>query len=265
VAEASLLARAHPEVVLTGIHIGHYGRDLASEFTLSRLVARLLQEVPDVRFRLGSVEATEVDDLLLELIGTSGGRLAPHLHMPMQSGSDSVLRAMRRWHTRETYRRRSLDIAERFDILGLGADVITGFPGETDEDHALTRTLVEELPFTYLHVFPYSPRDGTPARDLPDPVPQRIAGERSRELRELALDKGRRYREARVGGVAEVVLEGEGGWAMTEDYLRVEVAGAEGRFQGSDLQPDGAGGVLRGNLHGSGDHLYIDLSHPPMN
>lgn len=259
VAEAQLLAEFHPELVLTGIHIGHYGKDLADESALSSLVALLLDRVPQVRFRLGSVEATEVDDLLIELLGGSQGRLAPHLHMPMQSGSDPVLRGMKRWHTREMYRSRTLEIAERFSILGLGADVITGFPGETDTDHASTRALVEELPFTYLHVFPFSPRDGTPALDLPAPVPQRVAGERSRELRELALEKGRTYRESRVGGRAAVVLEGTGGWALTEDYLRVEVASPPG--DGSKAGK----GIIPGRLRGSGEHLYIDLPHSSLN
>ncbi|NIP58216.1 MAG: MiaB/RimO family radical SAM methylthiotransferase, partial [Gemmatimonadetes bacterium] len=132
VREARALVRKHPELVITGIHIGHYGRDLDSAPTLSRLLARLLEDVPDVRFRLGSIEATEVDDLLLELLAASGSRVAPHLHMPLQSGADPVLRRMRRWHTREAYRSRALEIAERLPVLGLGADIITGFPGETD-------------------------------------------------------------------------------------------------------------------------------------
>jgi threonylcarbamoyladenosine tRNA methylthiotransferase MtaB len=179
--------------------------------------------------------------------------------MPLQSGSDAVLRRMRRWHTREQYRARTLEIARALPVLGLGADIITGFPGETREDHALTRGLVEELPFTYLHVFPFSPRDGTVATELPDPVPQRIAGERSRELRELGLEKGRRYREARSGGPALVVLEGRGGWGLTEDYLRVEV---RTRSTGTEpLEPLPPPGFLhRGLLRGDGDHLYIDLS-----
>ena len=253
VAEARLLSLSHPELVLTGIHMGHYGKDLGAPITLARLVALLLDQVPGVRFRLGSVEATEVDALLLDLLETSGGGLAPHLHMPLQSGSDAVLGRMRRWHTREAYRRRALRVAERVPLLGLGADVITGFPGETTADHARTRFLVEELPFTYLHVFPFSPRAGTPAADLGGPVPQRVAGERSRELREMALDKGRRYREGRVGGRARVVLEGDGGWALTEDYLRVEA-----RLDGA---PGTREGLLPGRLGGTGDHLYIDLSH----
>ncbi len=250
-AEARLLARSHPELVLTGIHIGHYGRDLPKATTLARLAALLLEKVPEVRFRLGSVEATEVDDLLLDLLATSGGRLAPHLHMPLQSGADAVLRRMRRWHTRETYRSRALEIAGRLGPLGLGADIITGFPGETEEDHRQTRMLVEELPFTYLHVFPFSPRDDTPAAGLPDPVPQRVAGERSRELREMALEKGAAYRARRAGEEATVVLEGEGGWALTEDYLRVRTLARDREHRG----------LVRGRLQVEGDHLYIDLSH----
>ena len=117
--------------------------------------------------------------------------------MPLQSGADPVLRKMRRWHTREDYRRRAHEIAAAVHPVGLGADIITGFPGETDADHASTVALVEELPFTYLHVFPYSPRDGTVAAELPGPVPQRVSRERGRELRELAERKGSRYAQGR--------------------------------------------------------------------
>ena len=250
VREASSLAHNHPELVLTGIHIGHYGRDLAPPQALSSLLARLLDDVPDVRFRLGSVEATEIDDLLLELIETSGGRVAPHLHMPLQSGADPVLRRMKRWHTRETYRSRALEISARIPRLGLGGDVITGFPGETDADHSDTVRLVEELPYTYLHVFPFSPKDGTVAASLPNPVPQRIAGERSRELRSLALEKGLAYRSLRSGEPAVVSLEAAGKRALTEDYLRVETRGVET----VDL-----GRLYPGRLQGSGQDLYIDL------
>jgi len=255
VAEARLLARSHPELVLTGVHIGHYGRDLDGEWTLSRLVALLLDRVPEVRFRLGSVEATEIDDLLLDLLADSGEGLAPHLHMPLQSGADPVLRRMRRWHTREQYRIRALQIADRLGVLGLGADIITGFPGETEADHGDTLALVEELPFTYLHVFPFSPRDGTVAAGLQDemPVPQRVAGERSRDLRERVAEKAVRYMEGRSGGAARVVLE-SGGKALTGDYLRV-------RFEaGSGRHPPDPGHLHPGLLQVRGGDLYIALS-----
>jgi threonylcarbamoyladenosine tRNA methylthiotransferase MtaB len=254
--EARTLSQHHPELVLTGIHIGHYGRDLESPISLSTLLARLLDEVPDVRFRLGSIEATEIDELLVELIRTSGGRVAPHLHMPLQSGADSVLRRMKRWHTRETYRARALQITDALGRIGLGADIITGFPGESDVDHGDTMRLVEELPFTYLHVFPFSPKDGTAASALAGPVPQRVAGERSRELRALAQEKHRRYRESRAGEAALVTLEAQGRRALTGDYLRVDVD--------VDVDVDVAGAEACESLHsgvlrGSGDDLYVEL------
>jgi threonylcarbamoyladenosine tRNA methylthiotransferase MtaB len=252
VSEARLLALHHPELVLTGVHIGHYGRDLGESSSLSSLVARLLEAVPAVRFRLGSIEATEVDDLLLDLMGNSGGRLVPHLHMPLQSGADPILRRMRRWHTREQYRRRALEIADRHPVLGLGADVITGFPGETHQDHADTLALVQELPFTYLHVFPFSPRDDTVAAELnrSTPVPQRVAGERARELRLLAQVKGEAYRGARAGQEATVVLE-SGDQALTEDYLRVRLRGP---------RPDDSRRLHGGVLRATDEGLYIALA-----
>ena len=242
VTEAQTLARSHPELVVTGVHIGHYGRDLSPRSTLTALVRRLLDEVPGARFRLGSIEATEIDDGMIRLLAASGGRLAPHLHMPLQSGADPVLRRMRRWHTREQYRRRAHEIANAVSPVGLGADIITGFPGETAQDHASTRDLVEELPFTYLHVFPFSPRDGTVAADLPDPVPERVARERGRELRELAAGKGARYARGRGGDEVVVVMEGRGGTALTGDYLRVAVEGRPdpGQLHAGRLSADGA-------------------------
>ncbi len=253
VAEAELLAASHAELVLTGIHIGHYGRDLDPPWTLSRLVALLLERVPEVRFRVGSIEATEVDDLLVSLMSDGDDRLARHLHMPLQSGADAVLRRMRRWHTREDYRRRTLEIVDRVGAIGLGADIIAGFPGEREEDHAETLSLVEELPFTYLHVFPFSPREGTPAAELEGSVPQRVAGARARALRELGHEKGRIHRARRAGQRARVVLEGRGGSALTEDYLRVEVGGPP---------PPGAARLPTGTLRIRGDHLYIVWPRP---
>jgi threonylcarbamoyladenosine tRNA methylthiotransferase MtaB len=154
---------------------------------------------------------------------------------------------MRRWHTREQYRRRVLEIAERAGPIGLGADLITGFPGETEADHAVTRDLVLELPFTYLHVFPFSPRDGTPAAGLPGRVPQRVAGERARDLRELGQGKGLAYRSRVSGSRARVVLEDRGTTALTGDYLRV----------GVPEPPPSPGRLLDGTLQGGGGHLYI--------
>ena len=248
--EARALAVHHPELVITGVHIGHYGRDLDEKLTLSVLVERLINEVPGVRFRLGSIEATEVDDLLLDLLADSDGRLAPHLHMPLQSGADPVLRAMRRWHTREMYRTRALEIAQRVGPLGLGADVICGFPGETEADHEASRSLIAELPFTYLHVFPYSPRDHTAAAEMPNPVEPRVARERAAELRQLGEEKGEAYARSRGGQPVQVVLEGDKGSALTEDYLRVAIEGSTGD----------RGRLHQGLLDATGSYVRIDLT-----
>jgi threonylcarbamoyladenosine tRNA methylthiotransferase MtaB len=223
VREAARLAGWHAEVVLTGVHIGTYGRDLGGSWSLSALLARLVERVPAVRFRLSSVEATELDDALVALMAAAPERLAPHLHAPLQSGSDRLLKRMgRHWYTAGAYRRQAERLAARVSPLGLGADLIVGFPGESDADHHATARLVEELPFTYLHVFPYSPRAGTAAPRLGRPAAEAAVRERAAELRALGERKARAHLAARAGGPADLVLEGRRGGrreAVTEDYL----------------------------------------------
>ncbi|MDF2772916.1 MAG: tRNA ((6)-L-threonylcarbamoyladenosine(37)-C(2))-methylthiotransferase MtaB [Geminicoccaceae bacterium] len=224
--EAARLAERHPEIVVTGIHIGHYGVDTGDAGnSLARLVARLVREVPRVRFRLSSLEATEVDDQLLELFGERG-RLAPHLHAPLQSGSERVLKRMgRHWYTAASYGRAVERLASRVSGLALGADVIAGFPGESDEDHRATTALLRALPFTYLHVFPYSPRPGTAAERLSGSVSPAVAGQRARELRAMGDTAEAEHRARRLGQTCDLVVMGgsprrEG---LTEDYLTVDV------------------------------------------
>ena len=224
VREAALLAERHPEMVITGIHIGTYGAD--SESSLGELMERLVAQVPVVRFRLSSIEATELDQRLVELFAGAPERLAPHVHAPLQSGSDRVLRRMgRHWYTRDTYAMAVQRLASRLPILGLGADVIAGFPGETDDDHAATVCVIDELPFTYLHVFPYSARPGTAAERLGGRVHSALITERAAQLRDLSRRKAATYAAARAGGLADVVvtaggIEREG---MTGDYLDVRI------------------------------------------
>lgn len=223
--EASALAERHREIVLTGVHIGTYGRDLDDGAGLSGLVERLVVAVPQVRFRLSSVEATEVDDHLAELLIGASERLAPHLHAPLQSASDRLLKRMgRHWYTAATYRDRIEWLAARLPVFGLGADIIVGFPGETNDDHRRTVALVEALPFTYCHVFPYSVRPDAPARRLGAPVDPPTAARRSAELRALAEAKAASYRARRDGGLADVVcLRRRAGRVegLTGDYLPV--------------------------------------------
>ena len=227
VREARQLAAAHAEIVLTGVHIGSYGLDLDGRWTLSALVALLVERVSGVRFRLTSVEATELDDAMIALMAAAPDRVAPHLHAPLQSGSDRMLRRMgRHWYTAATYRRNVEQLAARVGPLGLGADIIVGFPGETEPDHRATVRMVDELPFTYLHVFPYSPRQGTAAPRLGPPPASEATRERSAELRALGEAKAAAHRGARAGGRADLVLEARRGGereAVTEDYLSAVV------------------------------------------
>jgi threonylcarbamoyladenosine tRNA methylthiotransferase MtaB len=230
VAEAAALAERHAEIVITGIHIGTYGADIDS--SLGVLMQRLAREIPDVRFRLSSIEATELDEPLIELMASSPERLVPHVHAPLQSGSDALLKRMgRNWYTSATYSLAVERLAARVPVLGLGADVITGFPGETARDHAATVALVERLPFTYLHVFPYSLRPGTAAERLPDRVTPRVAQKRAAELREIASRKAGEFRSRRAGGLADVVVIGSGPEraGLTGEYLDVAVPGDRAR------------------------------------
>jgi threonylcarbamoyladenosine tRNA methylthiotransferase MtaB len=229
VAEARLLGEHSEEIVLTGVHVGAYGRDgndgSDGRHSLGGLVERLVAEVPTVRFRLSSVEATEVDERLGDLMAAGPDRLAPHLHAPLQSGSDRVLRRMgRHWYTAGEYRRRVEALAARLPVFALGADVIAGFPGETDADHAATVALLADLPFTYVHVFPYSERPDAAARRLGGAVEPAVVRARSAELRGLVEAKGHRHAAGRVGGMADVVLlDRHAGRAegLTEDYLTI--------------------------------------------
>src|SRR5256885_8083528 len=210
--EARALAEQHAEIVLTGVHIGTYGRDTRNgkrDTSLGMLLANLIEAVPSVRFRLSSVEATEVDDTLARLLIEAPRNLAAHLHAPLQSGSNRILKRMgRHWYTAESYRARIEWLAERLPVLGLGADVIAGFPGETDADHHASLTLLNALPFTYLHIFPFSVRPDAPAARLPSQLGPELIRERARELRELGEAKATAHRASRVGQAADGVVTG---------------------------------------------------------
>ena len=230
VAEARTLGEHHAEIVLTGVHIGTYGQDTSHDdtsarHTLGQLLERLIEAVPSVRFRLSSVEATEVDDTLARLLIEAPRNLAAHLHAPLQSGSNRVLKRMgRHWYTAESYRARIEWLAERLPVFGLGADVIAGFPGESEDDHHATLTVLRALPFTYLHVFPFSVRPEAAAARLPGQLPPEVIRERARELREVGETKGAAYRTRRGGQTADGVVSGRQQGrleAMTEDYLSV--------------------------------------------
>jgi threonylcarbamoyladenosine tRNA methylthiotransferase MtaB len=233
VREAKTLAEHHAEIVLTGVHIGTYGQDReegrgkGEGSSLGLLLEALVNAVPQLRFRLSSIEATEVDDRLARLLIEAPRHVASHLHAPLQSGSNRVRRRMgRRWYTADSYRTRLEWIAERLPVFGLGADIIAGFPGETEADHRDTLDLVRALPFSYLHVFPFSVRPDAPAAHLRDPVPPATIRERAAELRALGDARAQAHRARRTGATADGVAGGRSGGrleVLTEDYLSVQM------------------------------------------
>jgi threonylcarbamoyladenosine tRNA methylthiotransferase MtaB len=195
----------HPEIVLTGVDAGHYGADLVPRTTLAALLRELV-ELPGLRrVRLSSVLPAYFTPDLLEVL-TGSPIVAPHFHIPLQSGSDRILKVMRRPYTVGMYRKVVERLATAIPRLGLGADVIAGFPGESDADFGATVGVVAELPFSYLHVFPYSARKGTEAARLTAAVDARTIAQRARVLRELAREKNLDFRRRLVGSLEEVLV-----------------------------------------------------------
>ena len=234
----SLLDAGFREIVLTGVHLGRWGCDLRPVRRFSELV-ELLVRLPSphaFRLRLSSLEPREVDERLVDILAGSGV-LAPHLHLPLQSGSDPVLRAMRRSYRTREYRERVLAVAARVSPLALGADLLVGFPGETEADFRRTAAFLAEIPFTHLHAFSFSPRPGTEAAGFPGRPPGNVTARRREHAAALVAEKGRRFRESFLGRVVRVLVEAPTrpgrirGWS--DHYLRVTVAGeggSPGRF-----------------------------------
>ncbi|MEW6529567.1 MAG: tRNA (N(6)-L-threonylcarbamoyladenosine(37)-C(2))-methylthiotransferase MtaB [Thermodesulfobacteriota bacterium] len=224
----SLEASGFVEIVLTGVHLGMYGRDLSSATSLERLLERLLQESSQARFRLSSMEPQEITDGLLALIAAQP-RICRHFHIPLQSGDDAILRRMGRPYSASMIRNLVRRIYDTIPDACIGLDVMVGFPGEDDDSFLKTRALIEELNPSYLHVFPFSPRPGTPAASFKPRVPASIAQSRVDELRSLSATFRRAFYERFLGQTLEAVLESEpdtrSGFvkARTSNYIPVLV------------------------------------------
>jgi threonylcarbamoyladenosine tRNA methylthiotransferase MtaB len=216
------LARRYREIVLSGINLGRWGREPGSGMRLTDLIRLLLAETGVERLRLSSVEPMDFSDALLDLMASSP-RIAKHVHAPLQSGSDRTLRRMHRKYRPRHYADRIRKARALMPDAAIGADVMAGFPGETEADFEESRSFIESLPFTYLHVFTYSERPGTPAAQHADAVPIPVRKARNRILRELADAKNREFRERMVGRTLSAVTL-EGGAALSGNYLKIELA-----------------------------------------
>ena len=218
------LGERHPEVVLTGVHLGAFGRDLSPRRSLEELVQATARARAVGRLRLSSVEPNELPRAILRDPDVAG-LLCPHFHLPLQSGAARVLATMGRPYAPDLFRAVVEDVAAAMPGACLGTDVLVGFPGETEEEHRATVALVEALPLAYLHVFPFSPRPGTPASDLPGRVPPAAVRERTRELLAVSDRKWRAFLAAQAGHEVEAVVERIGGGlarGTTREWVTVQ-------------------------------------------
>jgi threonylcarbamoyladenosine tRNA methylthiotransferase MtaB len=219
----ALVERGHAEIVLTGVDLTSYGADLPGAPKLGALVKQILRHVPELkRLRISSIDSIEVDRDLFDVIADDE-RLMPHLHLSLQSGDDLILKRMKRRHSRSDALRFCAQVRRLRPDIAYGADIIAGFPTETEDMFARSQQLVEECDLTFLHVFPYSPRPGTPAARMP-----RVAGdvvkERARRLRETGEVALQRRLESEIGSTRQVLIE-SATQGRTEHFMPVAIAG----------------------------------------
>ncbi|MGH9499459.1 MAG: tRNA (N(6)-L-threonylcarbamoyladenosine(37)-C(2))-methylthiotransferase MtaB [Terriglobales bacterium] len=225
----TLVAAGYREVVISGINLGRWGRDLAPEPPeFENLIRAILHQTSLQKLRISSVEPMDWSDQLIQLMAESP-RIAKHAHVPMQSGSDRVLRLMHRKYRPWHYCEKIEKIRAAMPTAAIGADVMVGFPGETTKDFEETRRMVEDLPFTYLHVFTYSARPGTPAAIMYNQVPANEARRRNQVLREVAAEKKQAFLQSFVGKtIASITLnvfDGSHTECLTDNYLRLKLRG----------------------------------------
>jgi threonylcarbamoyladenosine tRNA methylthiotransferase MtaB len=217
-----VVASGYKEIIITGVHLGSYGRDLHNGSTLTTLVRRLAEWDADVVFRISSLEPMDCTNEIVELVATSP-RLAPHFHLPLQHGADDVLRRMRRPYTTAQYRQLVERIHRSMPHASIGSDVIVGFPGETPAEFDRTESLLRDLPLTHLHVFPYSDRPGTEASAMVGQVDGTTIRDRGQRVRAIGSEMTSRFRRSQVGTVRRALTVDDGWSAVTDNYLKVRL------------------------------------------
>ncbi len=228
-----------PEIVLTGIHIGRYGADLSPAMNLTELLTTLVLARGLSRVRLSSIEPKEITEAMIGLLGNG---LCRHLHMPLQSGDDTILAAMKRDYTSGFYRDLLQRISNCVPDIALGADVMAGFPGEGDVEFQNTVKLIEMSPLTHLHVFSYSPRLGTEAAAMKNRVPEAVKKQRSETLRDIGKRKNFDFRKKFAGSEVQVVVEDKidrttGCFTgFTDNYIRMVIFGAKAENVGKNIK-----------------------------
>jgi threonylcarbamoyladenosine tRNA methylthiotransferase MtaB len=233
------------EIALTGVHLGSYGRDLDPAASLFELLCELQRCDLDVTFRISSLEPMDCTPEIVNLVALSGGRFAPHFHLPLQHASDRMLAAMRRPYMLEYYRDLVEAIVDRLPHASIGTDMIVGFPGETEEDFVANLEYLPRSPLTHLHVFPYSDRPGTEASAMGGKVEGAVIRERGAALRAIGTELTARFRERQVGSVRPALTLEDGTIAVTDNYLKVNIPAGHRRNERVQVRlTDGGKGVL---------------------
>jgi threonylcarbamoyladenosine tRNA methylthiotransferase MtaB len=237
----------YKEVAITGVHLGSYGRDLASRSSLADLLRALLSVRHDVTFRISSLEPMDCTPEIVELVAQSEGRFAPHFHLPLQHASERLLLRMRRPYTLDQYRRLVDGIVERLPHASIGSDVIVGFPGETDDDFAVNAAYLAESPLSHLHVFPYSDRPGTEAAAMADKVPGPVTRARGARVREIGAALTERFQASQVNTIRPGLTLEDGSLVVTDNYLKVRIPAGLKRNERVRVRVTGKGtGIVMG-------------------
>ena len=227
----------YKEVVITGVHLGSYGRDLDDGTSLATLARRLAEWQGDVLFRLSSLEPMDCTSEVVDMVAGSK-RLAPHFHLPLQHGADTVLAKMRRPYTAEFYRKLVERIHRLMPHAAIGSDLIVGFPGETDEEFSATERLLRDLPLSHIHVFPYSDRPGTEASVMEGRVDGTTIRERGSRLRTVGREMSASFRRVQQGTRRRALTVDDGRSAVTDNYVKVQLDRAYPRNEWIDVTID---------------------------
>ena len=251
----TLIEQGVKEFVLTGIHLGTYGLDLSPETDITGLIRTIEERGYPARFRISSLDPDELTDELIEIL-SSAKSICPHMHLPVQSGDDHILRLMRRPYTAELFRNKVLRLYEKVKHIAIGVDIMVGFPGEGEREFINSLKLMEELPISYMHIFPYSVRPGTAAADFPGRVDGRLVKQRVQRLKELDREKRLSFYLAQIGSVKKVIVESRRDrktgllCGRTENYIPTlldgddTLMGKEVSLRLTEASPQGMKGVL---------------------